>query len=488
LNRRSRRAHRRRAAHHDKAVVDVEAPRACALARVTAHAADIASESQLRLGRVGKLHEPRAGPVASKRRTVAGVQQHVHQRVARRHRRRADSIVARTDASDDVSQTTPIEAEQRRQRAAQLRQPGIALDNNARATIAHLVLYTARLQSPNDKRRRRRREQPMPPDRRPTVRERKTAQLEKRALVATNDDARRRNADRRRIDAVARQREEANARRLGQCARFRLAKRRLGAVDASVHVVFGRRKHRDAGRRATGAGGVVRPNGVLASLRKLDEWLSLSLVDNEATRLSIDEALRARIVAGDAQSAPIEHFARGRQANMTEHVVERQETTVGENLVVGGRKAERIGDGDALAEQRHEALDVERADLGDNVFDETVEQHGGILDVLVRIGRELAEAVKDLVEERENAAARNLGDIVKRLACIVARAHVLVCKAPHHWRQQLLHILARRAAETNGDGGKRNQAAFFRVAVGRLNKIVVELLDDVQNANLQGVV
>lgn len=71
-------------------------------------------------------------------------------------------------------------------------------------------------------------------------------------------------------------------------------------------------------------------------------------------------------------------------------------------------------------------------------LDEPVQQVRRILNVGVRVGGELAERVEDIVEEDDEVAARHLGDVVKRLARVVAHAAVLVREGVENWGNDAL--------------------------------------------------
>ena len=139
---------------------------------------------------------------------------------------------------------------------------------------------------------------------------------------------------------------------------------------------------------------------------------------------------------------------------------------------------ERVGDVDALAEQRHEAVDVEVLRLGDDVLHQPVDELHAVLHRDVGVGRQLEEAVEDRVEVRDGVAARDLRDVVQRLAAVVPHARVLVLEAREHRREQRRqHGGDVRRPEADRRPRERVQRALAQVGERRLGEVGRERLD-----------
>lgn len=109
---------------------------------------------------------------------------------------------------------------------------------------------------------------------------------------------------------------------------------------------------------------------------------------------------------------------------------------------------ERILDLDALAEEGNELTHVERVRLGHHVLHQSVQQRRAVLHIGIDVAVQLCESIEDFVEEEKHMPARDFGDIVQRLACIVANATLLVGEALQHGGKQQLQIRRRILKQT----------------------------------------
>ena len=118
------------------------------------------------------------------------------------------------------------------------------------------------------------------------------------------------------------------------------------------------------------------------------------------------------------------------------------------------------------------AVDFEIVGLRDDVLHEAVEQLHAGLDLRVRVGRELEEAVEDVVEVRHACGARDLCDVIQRLAAIVAHPRVLIGEGGEDGLEELREL--RRDVLPHADRRAREsvERALSRIRLRRLGQLM----------------
>ncbi|GAV28754.1 hypothetical protein PMKS-002229 [Pichia membranifaciens] len=79
--------------------------------------------------------------------------------------------------------------------------------------------------------------------------------------------------------------------------------------------------------------------------------------------------------------------------------------------------------------------------VADDVLDQAVEDVCAVLDAVLHVGHQFAQDVKDLVEVDEDFTLSDLGNVVKRLAGVVADVWVVVTEAGDHRVDDAVEVL-----------------------------------------------
>jgi hypothetical protein len=98
---------------------------------------------------------------------------------------------------------------------------------------------------------------------------------------------------------------------------------------------------------------------------------------------------------------------------------------------------EGVLDAEVFAEDGDELVNVKLLMFGDDVLHQAVQKLAPGFDGGVGVGAELAEAFEDEVEVFEEVVARDLGDVVERLARVVPHAAVGVVEADQNGLSQV---------------------------------------------------
>mmetsp|Transcript_12559 Transcript_12559/g.52829 ORF Transcript_12559/g.52829 Transcript_12559/m.52829 type:complete len:260 (+) Transcript_12559:3236-4015(+) len=124
---------------------------------------------------------------------------------------------------------------------------------------------------------------------------------------------------------------------------------------------------------------------------------------------------------------------------------------------------ERIGNLQALAQQRDEGVDLEVFRIGHNVLDQAVEQVRSVLHVGVSVRRQPAECVEDAREVTRHCRVAKLRHVVERLARIVAHARVGVVKRVQDGWHNDRQVRIRVGRKRHGRRREAQQAALAAV-------------------------